>query len=155
MNQPWYNCEEHKSIDLSPVIQELVNLPNWTIESPVTFLISGSGNREAVSSSATNCSIIPGNNSVATIPPKLTVVFSIPDCATNITINANAGSSLPLNTLYESRDTIKTEVTTSPNADVIIGINESVDLKSDHIKLNEGFKVEIGGCLNAVIEPCD
>jgi len=76
-------------------------------------------------------------------------------CKTDVLIKANAApNNTPLQNLYESSKSISTEVSTSNSVDVIINKNETVNLKSDYIKLNEGFKVENGGCLNAEIEPC-
>jgi len=57
---------------------------------------------------------------------------------------------------YSSSQTINTQSDDeNENPDVIIQQNEAVNLMSDHITLNKGFKVETGGCLNALIEPCD
>lgn len=75
-------------------------------------------------------------------------------CTKNQIISANNTTGQSAQSLYVSSQAIQTEVTKSDDIDVIVRSNETVDLKSDHIKLNEGFKVESGGCLNAVIEPC-
>lgn len=76
-------------------------------------------------------------------------------CPTSLRVNTNASKDdLSLSGLYESSESIETVVTNSSIADVIIRNSEVVDLKSDHIILNEGFKVEAGACLNAEIEPC-
>jgi len=56
-----------------------------------------------------------------------------------------------LQNLYESSQTIETAV----GIDVVIRNGESVNMKSGFIKLNEGFAIETGGCLNAEIEPCE
>jgi len=60
--------EDAKSPDLKTLIQELIQHSGWTIESPVTFLINGTGKRNATSSIK--------NSSLA---PKLIVRFSVPD----------------------------------------------------------------------------
>jgi len=60
-----------------------------------------------------------------------------------------------LQNLYESSETIETAVVRPIGVDVVIRNEESVNLKSGFIKLNEGFAVEAGGCLNAEIEPCE
>jgi len=75
-------------------------------------------------------------------------------CIEDKTISENATTGEALQNLYTSSQTIQTEVTASDEADVIIRANETVDLKSNHITLNAGFKVESGACLNATIEPC-
>lgn len=75
-------------------------------------------------------------------------------CIENKTINENVTNSESLQNLYTSSNSIQTQVTTSDEADVVIYDNETVDLKSNHITLNKGFKVEAGACLNATIEPC-
>jgi len=62
----------------------------------------------------------------------------------NIVVNANATIDESLQSLYVSSQSIETEVTESDDIDVIT-----------HIKLNEGFKVETGACLNATIAPCE
>jgi len=54
----------------------------------------------------------------------------------------------------ESSESIETVITNSSVEDVIISNNESVDLKSNQITLNQGFKVEAGACLNVEIKPC-
>jgi len=76
---PWYDCEKYTSVDLSPIVQELVNLSGWSVESPVTFLMSGSGKREAISYSSTS-TCVDGGIPVLNNSPKLNVIFSIPDC---------------------------------------------------------------------------
>jgi len=77
-------------------------------------------------------------------------------CPSELWVNTNAYTDdIPLPDLYESSKSIETVVTNSSEVDVIINENETVDLKSDHITLNAGFKVESGGCLNAEIEPCE
>jgi len=63
------------SPDLTILIQDLIQRPDWTVESPVTFLINGSGTRSASSFMATQ--ILNLDSSTA---PTLTVQFSIPDC---------------------------------------------------------------------------
>jgi len=154
-NMPdWSNCGEYTSVDLSPIIQELVNLPNWTIESPVTFFMSGIGNREAKSSTApTICAM--DNETVKNNSPKLIVRFSISDCPSEIIIKSNTLNGTTLQSIYESSQSIQTEVKQSSPINVAIRANEKVDLKSGNIILNEGFKVEKGGRLNATIDPCD
>jgi len=72
-------------------------------------------------------------------------------CPAKVVIGANES----LQTLYESSQSIETAVTNSPGVDVLIEANEVVNLKSNHIKLFEGFKVENGACLNATIAPCE
>jgi len=74
-------------------------------------------------------------------------------CKTNIVIPSNPFNLLQ--SLYESSQSIETDVGGPTGIDVIIRQNETIDLKSAHIKLNEGFKVENGACLNATIEPCE
>jgi len=75
-------------------------------------------------------------------------------CNAGVLINTNAINGQSLQNLYVSSQSIETEVTASTTADVIVSSNETVDLKSDHITLNAGFKVENGACLNVIIEPC-
>jgi len=75
-------------------------------------------------------------------------------CPVNVVVNANAPGNTPLQSLYESSQTIHTEVANSSAAGVVVRPNDSVDLKSDTITLNAGFSVEKGGSLNVVIEPC-
>lgn len=77
------------------------------------------------------------------------------DCQANVIVNGNAPSNTKLQNLYESSDTIYTEITNSPTSDVVVYPNDTVDLKSANITLNAGFEVEKGGCLNVVIEPCE
>lgn len=73
----------------------------------------------------------------------------------NIFINENAITGEPLESLYASSQSIQTQTTiTSNDVDVIIRCSEAVDLYSNHITLNAGFKVEAGACLNAEIKPC-
>jgi len=82
-------------------------------------------------------------------------------CPSELWINTNAYNvneeedDMSLSGLYESVESIETVVTNSSIVDVIIRNNEAVNLKSDHIILNEGFKVEAGACLNATIDPCE
>lgn len=76
-------------------------------------------------------------------------------CPAELWINTNAyNDNYSLTDLYESSRSIETVETNSSIADVIIRNNETVDLKSDHITLNAGFKVEAGACLNAEIKAC-
>lgn len=78
------------------------------------------------------------------------------DCEPNELVHATeTNPSNDLLVLYESSQLIETETTASVVPDVIIRENEAVDLNSNHITLNEGFKVETGGCLNAEIKPCE
>jgi len=62
------------SPDLKTLIQDLIQRPDWTIESPITFLISGSGKRNASSFMATQKTTLDSSTA-----PRLTVRFSIPD----------------------------------------------------------------------------
>jgi len=75
-------------------------------------------------------------------------------CNTKVVVKANAVTGALLQKNYVSSRSIETEITISDSTDVVIRSNESVNLKSANIKLNKGFKVEKGGCLNATIEPC-
>lgn len=61
------------SPDLTILIQELIQRPDWTIESPITFLINGMGER----SSSSFMSLINRDTSLA---PTLSIQFSIPNC---------------------------------------------------------------------------
>jgi len=72
----------------------------------------------------------------------------------NTNFDDNTNTYRPLNPVYQLRNSISTLSTTSNLPDVVINKGEVVDLKSAKIKLNAGFKVENGGCLNATIEPC-
>jgi len=70
----WTNQSIETTPDLSNVIQELVQLPDWTIESPVVFLISSTnGTRRAKSYASQEL------RHIQSVIPKLTVQFSIPD----------------------------------------------------------------------------
>lgn len=62
------------SPDLTTLIQDLIQRPDWTIESPITFLITGSGERNANSSMAKQ---LLSEDSY--LSPTLIVRFSIPD----------------------------------------------------------------------------
>jgi len=76
-------------------------------------------------------------------------------CPSKLWVNTNGYTDdYSLTDSYESSEFIETVVTNTSEVDVVIHENEVVDLKSDHIKLNEGFKVESGACLNATIESC-
>lgn len=77
-------------------------------------------------------------------------------CKEQVTLAKNSFNDFGtfLNTSYESSQSIVTGVTDELGVDVIIRECEAVDLKSNHITLNAGFKVEAGGCLNAEIKPC-
>jgi len=79
-------------------------------------------------------------------------------CFSNTVINSNFDDNTntyrPLNSVYQSRNSISTLTTASNFPDVVINKGEVVDLKSTHITLNAGFRVENGGCLNATMEPC-
>lgn len=83
-----------------------------------------------------------------------------PACEANLNIPSNNDENNnlinSLNVNYSSTQSINTHYDAVNNhADIIIQQNEAVNLKSDHITLNQGFKVENGGCLNAVIKPCE
>jgi len=94
---PWYDCEKYTSVDLSPIVQELVNLSDWSVESPITFLMTGSGKREAVSSSSpTAC--LEGGIPVIKNSPQLIVQFSIPDCPT---ASCDDGNPNTINDTYD------------------------------------------------------
>lgn len=76
-------------------------------------------------------------------------------CYPDISIYSNYSNSgyheYLLNT-YESSKLISTE---AYDDYVRVGIDQTVNLKSEHIILNAGFSVPAGGCLNAEIEPCE
>lgn len=227
---PWDKSTYQTTPDLSSIVQELVQLPDWCIESPIVFLMEGNkGTRRADSYFSINSIGDPATT------PTLTVQFSIPNCLNSVcddgnpitnldildsncncigerrgcidetacnydllatvednscyfrnelcddgnadtiedtynencecigkpscpaqqTVYSNTNNNTTLQNVYESSQSIKTEVTTSSNIDVLISTNETVDLKSNHITLNQGFKVETGGCLNAEIKPCE
>jgi len=81
-------------------------------------------------------------------------------CETDIPITPNNDNnntiSNSLEVRYSSTESIQTQVDRShDNPDVIIKADEKVFMLSDHILLNEGFKVESGGCLDALIESCE
>jgi len=83
-----------------------------------------------------------------------------PACKSDLQISSNNDdnnnmlNSLDVN--YSSSQSISTQFDeTNDNPDIIIQKNEAVNLMSDHITLNVGFKVENGACLNATIEPCE
>jgi len=77
-------------------------------------------------------------------------------CPSELWVNTNAYTDdYSLKNLYESSESIKSVVTNTFEVDLIIRKNETVDLKSEYIQLNEGFKVENGACLNATIDPCE
>jgi len=83
-----------------------------------------------------------------------------PVCEEVIQISPNNDhDNKPISSLdvsYSSTQSINTRsYNVNNNPDIIILQNEAVNLMSDHIILNEGFKVELGGCLNATIEPCE
>lgn len=61
------------SPDLTILIQELIQRSDWTIESPISFLINGMGERSASSF----MSLINRDTSLA---PRLKIQFSIPNC---------------------------------------------------------------------------
>jgi len=71
----WPNLSVQKTPDLSNTLQELVELEDWSIESPVTFLIKGNNGTRRAKSFAS----VEGNRDKFVVP-KLTVKFSLPDC---------------------------------------------------------------------------
>jgi len=77
-----------------------------------------------------------------------------PLCPNEIVINANAMGNTQLQSLYQSSQSIQTQVVSATGLNVIVRSNETVNLKSGHIKLDNGFKVESGASLKAEIDPC-
>ena len=97
----WTNQSIETTPDLSNVIQELVQLPDWTIESPIVFLISSTnGTRRAKSYASQE------QQHIQSVIPKLTVQFSIPEipgctnptaCNYNENADVDDGSCLYVN----------------------------------------------------------
>jgi len=88
--KPWGTStipQDATTPDLKTLVQDLVELPDWTIESPITFLLNGSGERSAVPSRI--------NRSLA---PKLCVQFSIPNCPNPV---CNDGNPNTINDTYD------------------------------------------------------
>lgn len=133
----WFNSPpeaDRTSPNLSSIVQELVDLPNWTIESPITFLIKGTGRRDAISFYAGDRAYDPYR--IGT--PILTVEYTLPNCPNCITISTNntAGNS------YYARDCI-----IAKNA-IPAGI-QSVDYSANgFVVLESGFSVPVGTSFN-------
>lgn len=77
------------------------------------------------------------------------------DCEPNVLLEAIDTDPLAVVKLsYESSELIETKVTNSRLPDVVVKEKEVIDLRSNHITLNPGFKVEASSACLAEIEPC-
>lgn len=126
--------------ELSNLIQELVNLPDWTIESPIVFLIKGDGTRNAKS----YYSIDNMLNPYGIGPPILRVQFSLPNCTTCVTVG---NSDLPENS-YHTKDCIVSDKPIPSNAqNVEYSATSSVQLNSGFsVSPNTNFSITNKGC---------
>jgi len=105
ITETWGRYIEYESKDLSSIVSELVQLPDWSIESPIVILIYGDGaNRQAVNSPASK--VAANSRNIIANPPVLTVQFSIPEipgctnptaCNYNENADVDDGSCLYVN----------------------------------------------------------
>jgi len=71
-----------KTPDLSNIIQEIVDMPNWNIENPITFIINGTGNRSAKS----EYSIVDSLNQIKNGVPLLSIEY-VSSCPYNLYVS--------------------------------------------------------------------
>jgi len=139
----WYGTPtiaDRTTPDLSNLVQELVNLPDWTIESPIVFLIKGNGTRDAKSYYSMDVTQNPHGIG----PPILSVQFSLPECASCITIG---NSDLPENS-YQTRDCVISNKIIPSNAQYVeYSATGSVQLNSGFsVSPNTNFRITNTGC---------
>ncbi len=126
--------------DLSSIIQELVNQPDWRIESPIVFLIKGTGIREVKSFYSLDHRGRPYDVGA----PTLSIQYSMRPCASCVTIN---NSELPEND-YHTKDCIITNTAIPAYAQQV-----EYSAKSE-VQLNSGFSVTIGTNLTINNDGC-
>ncbi len=124
---------EHRTADISSVVQEIVNQTNWADNNPLALIVEGFGSQTA--ERHVNC---------AASAPRLWVRYCANDSACP-TILSIVNQQIQTN-VYQSGISINT------NGQVLNP--EIVEFRSNTVLMDPDFKVEQGATYHALIDPC-
>ncbi len=126
--------EEHRTADISSVVQEIVNQNSWSDDNAMAFIIEGLGSQTA--ERHVNCSASA---------PRLWIRY----CANSI----SCVSTISLLNQSISSNVYQSRVSINSNGEVLSP--EIVDFRSNLISLNPEFEVKQGATFHALIDPCN
>lgn len=124
---------EHRTADISTVVQEIVNQPSWSDNNAMAFIIEGLGSQTA--ERHVNC---------AASAPRLWIRY----CANEV----SCVSTLSILNQSISTNVYQSSVSINSNAQVLSP--QLVDFRSNTICLDSSFEVKQGATFHALIDPC-
>jgi hypothetical protein len=125
---------EHRTADISEVVQEIVNQNSWSDNNAMAFIIEGLGSQTA--ERHTNC---------AASAPRLWIRY----CANN----ASCVSTLSILNQTIPTNVYQSSLSINSNGQVLSP--QIVDFRSSMISLGSDFEVRQGATFHALIDPCN
>jgi len=126
INSNWVSGTTYSSVDISSIIQEIVNRPGWSINNSINIIIKDDG------SNSGNHKNIYQNNGSNTYAPKLDVSYSIGNQTTGIdSLIVGVGNNLnsPFSEIYTNNSSSSSSSFNLISKDISSFIGDSIYLK--------------------------